>query len=285
MSWAFAEKKDIPETRKLLTAREWECAALTGRLKDRHGRLEIPDPAKARLALRREDGHIRQALYMASSGLTIPYLPGLDLADSNEADALRDIFFQAWGTVSVLVGLKAFVDAFGSCVRARPVTCVDYYLMRALEPPPGASSLEIPQIQTRQAQGKDFEALLPLQEAYAKEEILINPDDFDMAKTRKELKYSLTNHIIYIALANGQIIAKGGTNSRGFTYDQIGGVYTCPEYRRKRVARFLMNNLLTHIFSQGKRACLFVKTHNLPAIRLYDSLGFRIAENYRISYF
>jgi predicted GNAT family acetyltransferase len=80
-------------------------------------------------------------------------------------------------------------------------------------------------------------------------------------------------------------MAKGGTNARGFTYDQIGGLFTHPAFRGRKAARFLMGRLLEHIFRDGKKACLFVKTHNLPALRLYDNLGFRIAENYRISYF
>jgi predicted GNAT family acetyltransferase len=140
-------------------------------------------------------------------------------------------------------------------------------------------------MEIRQAGARDFAALLPLQEAYEREEILFNQDDFNLDKTRRELRLSLKNHIIYLASSAGMVMAKGGTNARGFTYDQIGGVFTHPDFRGKRAARSLMSRLMEHIFAGGKNACLFVKTHNLPALKLYDNLGFRIAENYRISYF
>jgi GNAT superfamily N-acetyltransferase len=294
MIWSFAEKNDLPAIRDFLCAREWECASLTGRLLC-GGRYELPAPAKARLALRRENGHIRQVLYMTKSGLILPYFPGLPVSDPQEGEAVWEIFQRAWGSISILVGLKNYVQAFTAWAGISPRVFVDYYLMVTAGTvssgmvssglSPQNFSAGIPSLEIRRAKSADLNIILPLQEAYEKEEILFHEADFQSSKTRAELKLNLKTQLIYLGFYEGKLIAKGGTNARGFTSDQIGGVYTCPDFRGKKIARSLMERLLHHIFADGKTACLFVKKHNLPAIRLYNGLGFRIAENYRISYF
>ncbi|MCL1818187.1 MAG: GNAT family N-acetyltransferase [Spirochaetaceae bacterium] len=284
MSWTFAQNADAEEVQAFLQQREWECASLTGRLK--HGAaVRIPAAATARLALRRENGAIRQVLYMSKNGFLIPYLPGLAPMDAEEALALREIFFAAGGTLTILVGLTRYTEIFALWTNLRPMVSLDYYLMKADTLPPQENFAEAPRLEIRRAREKDFRALYPLQEAYEREELLINQSDFDSDKTRKELKLMLRNHLVYCASCGATIIAKGGTNARGFTCDQIGGVFTLPEFRGRKVARLLMRRLLCAIFAESKMACLFVKKRNLPALRLYGSLGFRIVENYRISYF
>ncbi|MDR1931567.1 MAG: GNAT family N-acetyltransferase [Spirochaetales bacterium] len=283
MNWTFAKKKDLHEITAFLTEREWECAALTGRLR-RGGKPHFPGPGEALIALRRVNGRVRQVLYMSKTGFVCPYFPELPLEEI-EAGKVRDVFFAAWGLVNTLIGLRRHVQTFAAWMGIHPSVSVDYYLMKADARPPAPVSAELSWLKIRQARREDFEALLPLQEAYEREEILFNQNDFNMNKTRKELKLSLKENIIYLASCEGTAVAKGGTNARGFTCDQIGGVFTHPDFRGRKIARLLMYRLLEHIFAGGKRACLFVKTHNLPALRLYDSLGFRIAENYRISYF
>ncbi|MDR1317149.1 MAG: GNAT family N-acetyltransferase [Spirochaetales bacterium] len=287
MNWSFAEKSDLPAIRALLCRREWECVSLTGRLLS-SGAYRLPASGRARIAVRRENGRAAQVLYMAKSGIVIPYFPGIPLEDSREAEAVREIFQQAGGRISVLPGLKTSIEVFTAWVGAQPLISVDYYLMVRGDLPqetPLLRRVEFPYLEIRRAKPADFNAILPLQEAYEKEEILFQEEEFDSAKMRDELKLNLKTQLIYLGFYAGELIVKGGTNARGFTSDQIGGVYTRPDFRNKRVARFLMRRLLGHIFADGKTACLFVKKHNLPALRLYAGLGFRIAENYRISYF
>ncbi|MDR1625120.1 MAG: GNAT family N-acetyltransferase [Spirochaetia bacterium] len=284
MSWAFARRAELPALRGLLCEREWECASLTGRLLA-GGKYALPASGSARLALRGENGRPRQVLYMTKSGLVIPYFPGLPAADAREAQAARGIFRSAWGKLSILVGLKTYVQTFTAWLGMDPLVSVDYYLMASAGfpqelPRAGAFPLEI-----RRAKAADLPAILPLQEAYEKEEILFRDEDYSASKTRSELKLNLKTQLVYLGFYAGRLIAKGATNARGFTCDQIGGVYTLPDFRGRGIARLLMRRLLWHIFADGKTACLFVKKHNLPALRLYGGLGFRIAENYRISYF
>jgi ribosomal protein S18 acetylase RimI-like enzyme len=282
MSWTVAQKSDMPAITGFLTCREWECVALTSRLRA-GGRARLPAPGKAKLALYREDKEIRRIVYMSRNGFIIPYLPGF--AAYEKAEALGELFFRECGIITILIGLTSYVDIFASRIGALPLVSVDYHLMKRDGDSRPLPPADIPGLIVRRARPDDLEALLPLQEAYEREEILINQNDFNAAKTRSELKYNLQNQLIYLADYRGRIVAKGGTNARGFTYDQIGGVFTREDLRGRKFAHFLMCRLLGGIREDRKKACLFVKKNNLPAQGLYAGLGFRIAENYRISYF
>jgi predicted GNAT family acetyltransferase len=88
-----------------------------------------------------------------------------------------------------------------------------------------------------------------------------------------------------MAELGGVPVAKAGTNARGFTTDQIGGVFTRPDLRHRGAARAVMTALLEHVRRDRRQACLFVKKDNAPAIRLYLGLGFDVRGEYRISYY
>ncbi|MDR2588097.1 MAG: GNAT family N-acetyltransferase [Spirochaetales bacterium] len=282
MNWTFASKKDIQEMHSLLSAREWECIGLTSRL-SQEGKFRLPSPSKAKVALGREKDTLKQIVYISQGGFIIPYLPGSQPSASDPA--LKDIFFTECEAPHMLVGIANYVENFSTWIQAKPSLSIDYHLMKKERHFPTPKRENIAGLKVRRATAADLETLLPLQEAYEKEEILVRPDYFNPGKTRAELKVNLKNQLVYLADYSGKVIAKAGTNAQGFTYDQIGGVFTIPGFRGRKFARTLMHRLLGNIFENGKRACLFVKKSNLPAQRLYINLGFRIAESYRISYF
>ncbi|MCK5198965.1 MAG: GNAT family N-acetyltransferase, partial [Spirochaetales bacterium] len=66
--------------------------------------------------------------------------------------------------------------------------------------------------------------------------------------------------------------------------NQIGGVYTKPEYRNRGISTLLMQMLLNGIHKSGKKAVLYVKKGNKPALALYRKLGFRIIDEYSAYY-
>lgn len=282
MSWTLARSADIPAVIGLLTEREWGCVNLTSRLFT-NARPRLPSPGTGKLAVKRRDEAVLQTVYMSRHGLIIPYLPGP--AADESGTTLGNIFYRECGVPGTVVGIADYVDAFSAEIRIPPALTVDYHIMelsRRYEP---ESFGDIPDLVIRRALPEDLDSLLPLQEAYEREEVLLSQDLFDSGRTRSELKYNLGAQIIYVAEHRGMIVAKAGTNARGIGYDQIGGVYTLPEYRGRKVARRLLLGLLFPIFAEGKGACLFVKKKNAAALRLYTNLGFRIAESYKIGYF
>ncbi len=283
MSWKFARPEDAPALAAFLRPREWECVNLTSRLRA-VGR-EGFSAGTGRIAVNLVEGRPAQAVYMSRHGLLIPYLPGYSAAGDEGGRGLADIFFKAGGAAASLMGMADYCDAFCSVLDLRPEIRIDYNLMTHCRPPspvPPAGSAEF---SVRRAVPGDLDALLPLQEAYEREEVLVRQDMFDSGRTRAELKNTLASQIVVLAEHRGRVVAKGGTNARGLGYDQIGGVFTVPEFRNRGAGFHVIEGLLFHIFAGGKGACLFVKKANVPAIRLYDRCGFGIAGNYRISYF
>jgi hypothetical protein len=115
--------------------------------------------------------------------------------------------------------------------------------------------------------------------------VVINRQRFSEQACRQNLKRSLRRQLVLMAECNGKVVAKAGTNARGFATDQIGGVFTVEKERNRGVASLVMVELLGRIFSEKSMVCLFVKKNNMPALSLYRKLGFTIADGYRINYF
>jgi predicted GNAT family acetyltransferase len=170
-----------------------------------------------------------------------------------------------------------------------PAVSVDYHLMvqnrhsfsrASREPFPCPSGLMV-----RTAYPKDLGTLLPLQIRYELEEVVINSQRYSEQACRQHLKRALRRQLVLMAELNGEVVAKAGTNARGFTADQIGGVYTVESERNSGIAFRVMEELLRRIFAQKNTVCLFVKKSNRPALSLYRKLGFRITEGYQICYF
>ena len=133
---------------------------------------------------------------------------------------------------------------------------------------------------------KEFKKLYELQKQYELAEVLPKGNEFSEASCRIRLEYALKmQHIVAVQCADGAFAAKAGTNAIGFHFVQLGGVFTDPVYRRRHYARHLLHSILQTAFRNKKAAALFVKTANIPAIKLYESLGFRKIQDYTIAYF
>jgi predicted GNAT family acetyltransferase len=127
--------------------------------------------------------------------------------------------------------------------------------------------------------------MLPLQEAYEREEVLTPIHSFSLPACRASLARALERQVVVLAEEGGTVVAKAGTNARGLAVDQVGGVYTLPARRGRGIAAALMSALLAEIEGAGRRASLFVKPHNAPAMSLYRSLGFVEIDDFRADYY
>ena len=136
----------------------------------------------------------------------------------------------------------------------------------------------------RLARPKDSEVLFSLQESYEKEEVLFDPRDFQALASRIHFSLSLRDQVIEALWVDGVPVAKAGTNALTDRWAQLGGVFTRPGYRGQGYQKRLLADLLARLADQGRGACLFVKTANLPALGLYRSLGFSPLGNFTIIY-
>jgi ribosomal protein S18 acetylase RimI-like enzyme len=166
------------------------------------------------------------------------------------------------------------------------VDTIDYDLM-TLDAEPAENNFRggPPGLSFRRPGVMDAEALFELQAAYEKEEILPRGSAFNPAACRLNLHRILTEESFLAAEIDGRLVGKINTSARSFTRCQIGGVYVHPDYRGLGIARRMTAEFLRPIVAEGWGITLFVKKKNAAARSVYQTLGFRFLEDYRISYY
>jgi predicted GNAT family acetyltransferase len=135
------------------------------------------------------------------------------------------------------------------------------------------------------AEPGDCSRLFPLQFEYEREEVILDGAFHNPETTMACLRQSLTTQTTLYARCDGTPVAKAGTNAKGFTCQQLGGIYTLPEYRSRGIASALVSRLCSLIAFEAPTVSLFVKTQNAAAIAVYRRLGFKNIDRFRISYY
>ena len=288
MKWRRAGKRELSQLLAFLLPDEWRAVPYTSRLR-RQGKSAFPTPLEASVLICREGSQMRGTMMLTSAGLLLP-------AFSRNPAGSRDLPsapFPGWDDLKFrlysVMGPMAEVTWLREQLPIAPIATVDYHLMvQSRESFAGASRVSVPSppgLIVRTACPRDAGALLPLQIRYELEEVVINRQRHSEQICRQNLRRALRQHLVLMAEQDGRVVAKAGTNARGFTTDQIGGVFTVEEVRNSGIAFRVMEELLRRIFADKQTACLFVKKDNGPALSLYRKLGFRIGDGYQISYF
>ena len=165
-----------------------------------------------------------------------------------------------------------------------PISKYDYELRR-FDYSADLPVTALPGLVIRRAEASDANELFPLQAAYEKEEVLPRGVQFNPALCRRILESLIADNVILAAELEGRLVGKININAESYNRFQIGGVYVLPEYRSLGIARAMTAVLINSFAPQKKRFTLFVKNNNTPARRAYDSLGFKVIGEYRISYY
>ena len=285
MSWGVARRRDFPELIQLLKEREWYCVPFSSRVKHAQGVLWA-SPLRLRIYLHRNADHaITDALLITSGGLTVPAF-AQESRGAGEAGRLRRLIASSSRSVHSIIGVRRHVEAVSSLVCGTPTAQVDYFLMVQETALPDEAPVDpLPGMTVQKATPADLDRLYPLQRDYELEEVLIDPRRFSPIMCRNLLRANLKNELTYYAEYRGEVVAKAGTNARGYRYDQLGGVFTSRTYRNRGVAARVVAALLRDANQDDRRTCLFVKDHNAAAVRLYEKLGFQIRDRFRISYY
>jgi len=74
---------------------------------------------------------------------------------------------------------------------------------------------------------------------------------------------------------DGSLVAVAGTLARYKKVWMLGGVYTSPKHRGKGYCRDTLSVWLEQAFKDADKVIVWVKEDNIPAKRLYKSLGFK----------
>lgn len=284
-AWVQAREEDLVPVLDYLRPKEERCVSFTARLR-RRGRPQLPHRRKARIYIHRSGSDIDGALLYSSLGFVYPVLD-LDSGDLDPS-VLRDAVFttnrRSVERIYSVMGSRAEVEFVERSLPVLPGTRIDYFLM-VQKLPAAPQRCEVSGLRVRRALESDLDALYPLQEAYEREEVLLDQSSFDPHGCRTQLRGALLRQFVVLVERGNEPIAKAATNAMGFSHAQIGGVYTLPAYRGRGVAGVAMERLLEMLAERGRRACLFVKKHNTAAVRLYERLGFSRASEFRISYY
>lgn len=224
----------------------------------------------------------RAAVFHGPGGFFYP----VGLAPQLPAGADLRTFFGSFLRLYSIMGQLADVDVLASTFAGTPTVSIDYHLLHH----PAAPEIEIPppphpELVIRTPRPGDWKRLLPLQIAYEVEEVLLPGRRANPAASKANLTESLRSQVVLVAYFRGEAIARVATNARGYTIDQIGGVYTDPSWRGRGLARWLMSHLMSQLGRDGRGTSLFVKPHNAAALRLYNHLGFSFESDFRISYY
>ncbi len=141
--------------------------------------------------------------------------------------------------------------------------------------------LDFPELSTaRYSTMRDLDALVPACAAMHKEEVGIDPLDRDAAGYRERIRELVEKKRSVIRVTDGVIASKCEYSAVTAQAVQLMGVWTDPRYRRRGLSRELLREVCGHLFRKGKAVTLFVNDFNVPAIALYESLGFtRIGMN------
>lgn len=226
----------------------------------------------------------RGAIYHGPGGMFYPY--GVShTVERHGGDELRDLI-GGFVRLHSIMGCTPDVEALASTLGTVPRFDIDYRLLHldhadfATVGRPPVRGLKV--VRPRPEQ---WRRLLPLQLAYEIEEVLLPGAQANPAVSRSTLIESLSHQLVLVATYRSEVIARVATNARGYRNDQIGGVFTAPEWRGRGVARWLMGHLFAHLAADSHGASLFVKLTNEAAQELYRTLGFRFVSPFRISYY
>jgi uncharacterized protein len=143
------------------------------------------------------------------------------------------------------------------------------------EPPePGGTQL-------RQASLLDLDLLVPACAAAHREEIGIDPLRRDPDGFRWRTRQQIEDGRSWLWVEDGVIRFKAEASAWTPSAVQLQQVWVDPEARRQGYGRRGLADLCRLLLEQVPTVCLFVRPENLPALRLYDSIGMTRALTYR----
>ena len=121
---------------------------------------------------------------------------------------------------------------------------------------------------------RDLDALVPACAAMHREEVGIDPLERDAAGYRERVRELIEKKRSIVRIVDGTIAAKCEFSAVTRDAVQLMGVWTNPRFRRRGLAKEMLEEVCGHLFRKGKTVTLFVNDFNTPAIGLYEALGF-----------
>lgn len=285
MKWIPLEQNLFPGLIRFIIENEWQSVSLTSRLINSQGNFRQMRRLTSRIFYLRtsELQNILGVIMITPTGLFLPMLSPELLVHDTPFKNTTIRLLSSFSKISCIMGTDPDVTAFKNLLSSQIRAEIEYNLLAAnfpMEPP--FIPRDFPNI--KKAEEKDAEKLLPLEEKYMTDEVLLDSSCLNRRIVLKNLKDNCRNQILLYAEKDGIPVAKVNTNALGINYAQIGGVFTDYTYRRKGFSTILIKQLMFESAKLRKKNILFVKKDNKAAGNLYLKTGFKKIDNYRIVY-
>jgi hypothetical protein len=141
-------------------------------------------------------------------------------------------------------------------------------------PPPGETGL-------RPATAADLELLVPACAAAHHEELGVDPLRRDPTGFRWRTRAQIEEGHSWLWVEDGLIRFKAEASAWTPAAVQLQQVWTDPPARRQGFAARALRDLVRLLLESTPTVCLFVRAGNVPAIRLYESIGMEHLLDYR----
>ncbi len=279
MKWEAYRSSKREEVLSYLRPREYGCTFLSATFKKKE---EGGINSNGQFLNGRSGGKIKAFVHISSAGLVLPSF-GLNSGEDPYLAGLKEKVRMPLSRVNTCIGIRRDVELVEGVLPPRREH-VDYFLM-TLESLPSRPVGRRKELTVQRAGFGDARRLFELHKGYELEEVLLDPGTYNKRQSYRHLETLIATQIVYFGTIGRFPVTKANTNALGYSWCQLGGIYTHPHYRAMGYGKTVLYRLCAETLSRGMRASLFVKKDNEPAILLYRSLGFVIKENYRISYF
>jgi len=282
MSWRPAGRDQNQAVLNRLNRDEWKHVALTSRLRSSGGSRLFGQIAEGRLWTLCKNDSVDGVFYISRYGVALPVFEPESL-DAKDLEGLKRIIRLRRERLFSIIGTEERVRLLESLLDRHAPDSETYRIFVSGDQEIDRPSPTLHQ-RIQRADIRHLDDLWPLERSYQIEEVLRSGSRLNERSGRRYLASTLKEQLVFFVDIDGLPVAKAGTNARGYGFDQIGGVFVKPELRKRGLARLVMSRLLQEIFHEGRRACLFVKESNGPALRLYRGMGFKDGGPFRISY-
>jgi len=179
----------------------------------------------------------------------------------------------------MLIGEEAAVRELWDAARSRPPAPREdrpgqpVYVTRGVGDPPRTG--------LRPATLDDLDLLVPACAAAHREELGIDPLRRDAEGFRWRTRAQIEEGRSWLWSEDGVILFKAEASAWTPSAVQLQQVWVDPEARRSGYARRGLLDLCRLLLGQVPSVCLFVRSDNEPAIRLYESIGMEHVLDYR----
>lgn len=129
--------------------------------------------------------------------------------------------------------------------------------------------------ETEKAMEEDIEEIIRLDR-------VVESEDVNAPITERDRKQVIIGNE-WILRRNGAIVSKANIHGISKNYVQIGGVMTHPEHQGKGYAKQTVSALSKYWLAQGKEILLFARNDNVPANKVYASLGFKPIDEFIVA--